>query len=185
MRPVTATPTSDRPLHAPQRPASDPTSLVMVLGDSVTRYLAPTGLSKLAGQRVDVRSTPGGVPSTLRPTDLDGVSKVVLHAGTNCILQFFNALILNNYKHTLLYVISQCVKTLVYFTDVVTICLQQGAPTSSIFCLFLPLAMVGPMLAYSLCNVGLWLAQRWMMVGRQCCGECWPNEQNTVGPTAA
>ena len=45
--------------------------------------------------------------------------------------------------------------------------------------------MVGAMMGYSRFNVGLWLAQRWMMVDRQRCGECRPNEQNTVGPTAA
>ena len=57
----------------------------MILGDSITRDLAPSGLSKLAGGRVEVRSTPGAVPSTIRLTDMTNVSKVVLHAGTNCI----------------------------------------------------------------------------------------------------
>ena len=28
------------------------------------------------------------------------------------------------------------------------------------------------------------LAQQWVMVGRQRCGERWPNEQSAVGPTA-
>ena len=58
---------------------------VLILGDSLTRDLASGGVSKLAGVRVEIRSTPGAVPATLRPADLTGVTTLVLHAGTNCL----------------------------------------------------------------------------------------------------
>ena len=34
---------------------------------------------------MEIRSTPGAVPATLRPADLTGVTTLVLHAGTNCL----------------------------------------------------------------------------------------------------
>ena len=57
----------------------------MPIGDSITKDISPSGLAKLAGEPVIMRSTPGAIPSTVRGTDMAETTKAVLHAGTDCL----------------------------------------------------------------------------------------------------
>ena len=56
----------------------------IIIGDSITKDLAPGGIAKLAGESIRIRSKSGATPATVFDSDIKA-AKLVLHAGTNCL----------------------------------------------------------------------------------------------------
>ena len=78
--------------HSTEQAAAMQPMEVLILGDSITQDLAPNGIAKLAGvepKSVRILSKSGAVPSTVREPEWtlpkSTTTKIVLHAGTNCL----------------------------------------------------------------------------------------------------
>ena len=79
--------TNGNAVEPPRPKPEDPATVtkLVLIGDSITKDISPSGLAKLAGEPVTIRSTPGAIPSTVRGTDMAETTKAVLHAGTDCL----------------------------------------------------------------------------------------------------